>query len=164
MKKVDTNKRSSQKLGASTLGRRRFLGASAVVGAGLSIPLWQQNYADGIHAFKADANAQRAQRRANNQRLIAELEAAYASLRSSVRRVKLYKDTLVPQAEAAYASVLGSYASGRASLAQTLLAQQTLLELHVEEELVHAQYARTFASLERIVGQSLLTQGDQDEH
>lgn len=122
------------------------------VGAGIRLPLWQGNYSDSIAAARADARAQRAEQRALMDRAIAELESALANVRDAVRRVELYKRTLIPQAESAYDSVLGAYTVGRGTVAQALLAQRDLLELRVELDRARADYARSWARLEEITG------------
>jgi outer membrane protein TolC len=78
-----------------------------------------------------------------------------ANLRDALRRVQLYRGTLVPQAQSAYESVLGAYTVGRGSVAQALLAQRDLLELRIELERARADYARTWARLEELVGREL---------
>ncbi|MEM7604766.1 MAG: TolC family protein [Myxococcota bacterium] len=133
---------------------------AVVVSAGLSIPLWQVNYADGAAAAVAESRAHRADRRALLDRAEAELAAALANLRDRARRVALYRGTLVPQAETAYASVLGAYAVGRGALAETLLSQRDVLELRVELVRARADHARTWARLEALVGEALTPRDD----
>jgi outer membrane protein TolC len=85
----------------------------------------------------------------------AELASTLANLRDAKRRVELYQMTLVPQAETAYDSVLGSYTVGRGTVAQSLLAHRDLLELRIELERARADHARTWARLEELVGREL---------
>ncbi len=128
--------------------------AIAVTG-GIGLPLWRGSYADA-------ASAARAEKRANEARLLAARDVALAELRANlsdveegVRRVKVYESTLLPQADAAYSSVLGAYATGRATVASTLLAQQELLRLRVELEEIRAEQAMAWARLEEVVGAPL---------
>lgn len=128
---------------------------AVVVGAGLKVPLWQGSYSDSVEAARADARAHRADQRALIDRAESELTATLADLRDATRRVDLYRVTLVPQAESAYESVLGSYTVGRGTVAQTLLSQRDLLELRIELERARADHARTWARLEELVGHEL---------
>lgn len=133
------------------------------VGAGMTIPLWQGTYSDAAEASRAEADGQRAERDAAENRAIAELETALATVRDAARRVSLYKGTLLPQAESAYDSVLGSYATGRGTVAQTLLAQRDLLDLRLEVEQARAAHAMAWARLESVVGRHVaarVTEGD----
>ncbi|MGB1012498.1 MAG: TolC family protein [Nannocystaceae bacterium] len=128
---------------------------AVIVGAGIRLPLWQRNYADSVKAAKADARVARAEKRSATDNGLAELAAASADVRDAVRRVDLYSKTLLPQAESAYDSVLGAYTAGQGSVAQTLLLQRDLLELRIELQRAHADYARAWAWLEKVTGREL---------
>jgi outer membrane protein, heavy metal efflux system len=119
---------------------------------GIRLPLWQGSYREGIRAAEAEASAQRAESQAVAQRGQAELEEALAMVRDSLRRVELNENTLLPQAEAAYASVLGAYATSRSTVAASLLAQRELLEIRVGLEQARAEHAAAWARLEQVVG------------
>ncbi|HUT78731.1 MAG TPA: TolC family protein [Polyangia bacterium] len=128
---------------------------AVVVGAGIRVPLWQASYSDSVAAARSMADAQRAEARAAADQAVAQLASDLSSVRDAVRRVRLFRETLVPQAEAAYASVLGAYVSGRGTVAQTLLAQRDLLELRVEFDQSRADYAQGWARLEQVVGREI---------
>ena len=128
---------------------------AVIVGAGLRLPLWQGSYGDSVAAAEADSRAQRAEQRALIHKVEAELASTLSGLRDAARRVELYRVTLVPQAETAYASVLGAYTVGRGSVSQALLSQRDLLELRIELERARADHARTWARLEELVGREL---------
>jgi outer membrane protein TolC len=125
---------------------------AVVVGGGFSLPLWQGSYDDAAESARAEAAAERAQARSSLDHAHAELAARLTAVREAVRRVKLYKSTLLPQVETAYTSVLGAYATGRADVAQTLLIQGQLLDLRVELEQLRGDYAIAWARLEELVG------------
>jgi len=74
------------------------------------------------------------------------------SIRDAHRRLRLYRDTLIPQAQSAYESVIGSYAVGRSGVAAALLAQRDLLELAVALVRARADHGVAWARLERVVG------------
>lgn len=128
---------------------------AVIVGAGIRIPFWQGSYADSIKAAEAESRAHRADQRTLVDRAEAELVSTLATLRDAARRVDLYRVTLVPQAQTAYESVLGSYTVGRSTVAQALLSQRDLLELKIELERARADHARTWARLEALVGREL---------
>jgi outer membrane protein TolC len=73
----------------------------------------------------------------------------------TARRLRVVSGALLPQAESAYRSVLGTYAAGKAGVAQVLLAQQTVLELKVAQTEASADHARAWAALESRCGQAL---------
>ena len=137
---------------------------AVIVGAGIQLPLWQGSYSDSIKAAKADARAHRAEQQSLVDQAEAELASTLAHLRDTTRRVDLYRVTLVPLAETAYASVLGSYTVGRGTVAQALLSQRDLLELRIELERARADHARTWARLEALVGRELRSAARLETH
>lgn len=142
--------------GETTTHEAADMGKDALlVGAGIRLPLWQGSYADSVDAARAEARGQRAERAAQLARARAALVAALSSVRDSARRVELYRATLVPQAESAYESVLGTYTVGRGSVTQVLMAQRELLELRVMQETSSADHARAWARLEEVTGREL---------
>jgi outer membrane protein TolC len=122
---------------------------------GVRLPIWQGRYAEAIRAAEAEAAAQAGEGRAAAQRAQAELVDALARVRDSKRRIDLHQHTLLPQALAAYESVLGAYATGRASVAASLLAQRDLIELRLSLEQARADHAIAWAELEWIVGRTV---------
>ncbi len=125
---------------------------AVIAGIGVSVPLWQRNYKDGVEAYKSEMRAYRADGRAATDRAVAEFYTVLSGLRDARRRVDLYHHTLIPQAESVFESVIGAYVSGKGSIASMLLAQQDLLDLRVQLIDIQADYAKGWAALEHIVG------------
>lgn len=135
---------------------------AVVVTAGLSVPLWGPNYRDSMGAARAEGAAHRADRDAAQNTADANLEAALSAVRDAQRRIDLYRDTLIPQAETTFQSVLGGYQSGRSTVASALLAQRDLLELQLELARSRARHARAWAVLEAAVGRNVKPELDGD--
>ncbi|MCZ7681717.1 MAG: TolC family protein [Sandaracinaceae bacterium] len=149
------------------IGHDRASGAQSpmegvIAGVGLTVPLWQDAYAGAQRAAEADADAGRAEARAAEDAAVAELEQALSSVLGSHRRVRLYERTLLPQARSAYESVIGAYAAGRGSIAQTSLAQRDLLELALGLVRARAEHGVAWARLERAVGRAVERQVAHD--
>jgi outer membrane protein TolC len=123
-----------------------------VVMAGMSLPLWAGSYSDAEQAAHAAAAAQRAEREARERRSEAALEAALSEIRDAQRRIHLYRDTLVPQAETTLEATMGGYQTGRSTLAATILAQRDLIDLKIALAQARADHARAWAALELVVG------------
>jgi len=136
---------------------------AVIVTAGLSVPLWGRNYRDAMSAARAEGAAHRADRDAALQTADAQLAAAMSAVRGAQRRIELYRNTLIPQAETTFQSVLGGYQSGRSTVASALLAQKDLLELQLELARSRAHHARAWAVLEAVVGHPVepTDQGEQ---
>lgn len=128
---------------------------AVIVSGGIRLPLWQGQYADGVAAARAEADAHRAEQRALVDQALAELATALSDLRDAARRAQLYRNTLVPQARSTYESVLGTLAVGEGSIAQALLAERDLLDLRVELLRARADHARAHARLEEVTGREV---------
>ena len=129
---------------------------AVIVTAGLSVPLWGRNYRDAMGAARAEGAAHLADRDAALYAADAQLEAAMSAVRDAQRRIDLYRNTLIPQAETTFQSVLGGYQSGRSTVASALLAQKDLLELQLELAVSRAHHARAWAVLETVVGRPVM--------
>lgn len=132
-------------------------------GVGVRVPLWQGSYDDSAAAARAEALSDRAEQRAAIDAALAELVASLSATRDAARRATLYADTLLPQADSAYESVLGAYTTGRGTVAQALLAQRDLLELRVKLEKARADHLRGWARLQQVVGRELSQRPYRDE-
>jgi cobalt-zinc-cadmium efflux system outer membrane protein len=126
-----------------------------MAGVGLSLPLWQGAYAGRAGAASSNAVARDAEADALRLELAAAVEDAWLRVTDGARRVGVVRATLLPQAEATYESLLGSYAVGDAGVAQVLLAQRDLLELQVQRDQDRAERERAWADLEQLCGAAL---------
>ncbi len=133
-----------------------------VVSLAVRLPIWFDNYGDAAAAERAESAVMLSRATAARYDARAELEAALSKLRDAVRRTHLYEKTLVPQAWAAYESVIGGYAADRSSFAAALLAEQELLELQMALYEAHAEAATTWARLEALVGRPVQGQPDSE--
>ncbi len=128
-------------------------GKDAIVAMiGAKIPIWGGVYGAAEEEARANSAAFRARESAARDQAIAQLEKVLSEVRDAARRVKLHRDTLIPQAETVYVSGLGGYQVGRGTLATVLLAERDLNELQLALDRARAEHARAWARLEQIVG------------
>ncbi len=125
---------------------------AVAVGVGVKVPLWQGSYGHDVEAARATERAWRAEQQVEADRLLAEVEGLVAEVQDTARREERVEGTLLPQAEAAYRSVLGQYAVGETGVASTLLAQRDLLELAIARARARAGHQRAWARLHSLVG------------
>lgn len=118
----------------------------------VKVPLWSRAYRAAEQEEHARGRALRAQALDARNGVAAEAREQATRLEDDVRRVRVYETTLIPQAEAAFESVLAAYASGRASVAELLLAEREFLSLRGERFSAQADYGTHLARLERAVG------------
>ena len=117
------------------------------VGVGLRLPLSWRAIGDDIRAAEAAVGGATFHTETQRRDLEVELLAALAQAQDTARRVQLTEGTLLPQAEAVYAGLLGAFAVGRAPLADLLLAQRDLLDIRIETDALYAGHARAWAAL-----------------
>lgn len=123
-----------------------------LISAGMSLPLWWGSYADTVEAAEARAHAYEADQQVTLRALESKLEATLSGVRDAQRRIRLFRNTLIPQARTTYRSVLGGYRTGRSTVAETLLAQRDLLELQIDLAKAEADHETYYAKLEQVVG------------
>jgi outer membrane protein TolC len=123
-----------------------------IVSLSVKLPIWGGSYDDDEDEALAQSAAYRARQGAAQDRAEAAFEQAMSDVRDSIRRVKLYRQTLVPQAQTVFDSVLGGYQAGTSTVASMLLAERELLELQLAEFKAQAAHGVALARLEALVG------------
>lgn len=123
----------------------------------VSLPVWRDAYRDTAEAARAQGASYRAEGRAARDRAVAELVQVLTRIRDAHRRIGLYERTMIPQAEAVYGSVVGSYETDRAPVTSVLLAQRELLELRLALAQARRDHAVAWAALEHLVGHPVET-------
>ncbi|MEL6178113.1 MAG: TolC family protein, partial [Myxococcota bacterium] len=118
----------------------------------VELPIWFDAYAAAERGAESLQRSRAAQRIAMKDEVQAQILDAMAMLRDSHRRVGLFRDTLIPQAETTYAAVLGDYETGQATIATMLLAYRDLLELRLGLIRAQADHAKAWVWLESVVG------------
>lgn len=134
---------------------------AVMLGVGFRIPLWQRAYAEDVRAMAAMQDLRAAQSQGLRLQLSAQVEDAYIRVVDGARRVDVVQYSLLPQAEGTYTSLLGSYAVGKANVAQVLLAQRDLLELQVLLDSEQAELERAWAEIEQLCGTPLERRGTE---
>ncbi len=125
--------------------------------AAIKVPLSLGSYGAGEDEARAHTRMFRARELAVRNMAVEELERVLARLRDANRRVALYDTTMIPLAETSYEAVQSSYQSGRATVAEVLIAERELLELRLMALRARADAAVAWAALERVVGRPVQT-------
>ncbi|MGH1346838.1 MAG: TolC family protein [Nannocystales bacterium] len=118
----------------------------------MKVPLWSRAYKAGASEARARGAALRSRALDARNGVAAQVGEHAALVEDAVRRVEAYGSTLIPQAQTAFESVLASFTSGRATVAELLIAEQALLGLRAERFAAQADYGTHLAQLERAVG------------
>lgn len=129
----------------------------------VKVPLWSRAY----RAAEAEARARGAASRSRaidaRNGVSAEVRAHAVLVDDAARRVEFFDGTLIPQALTAFESVSASYAAGRSTVAELLLAEQALLGLRAERYTALATYGTELALLERAVGRHVQTSSSSSQ-
>jgi outer membrane protein TolC len=124
---------------------------------GASIPIFardrQLQMRNEANAMKAMAEADLAAMRAETR---GEIGEAYAALERARRLGKLYRGTVLPQAEAAAASALSAYRSSQVDFMTLLDDRMTVNRYRQELIALVADEGKSWAELEMLVGHELL--------
>jgi outer membrane protein TolC len=91
-----------------------------------------------------------------------EIRQAQISVLSSQRRVKLYRDTLLPQAEASFKASTAAYQNNRAEFMSLIDAQNLLLDIQTAYYKASAATDAGMAQLERAIGAPVMGSTQQD--
>lgn len=133
------------------------------VGVGVSIPLWWGKYGAAIREANELEQAAAAELQGRQVRLDADLARAYFRLNNSARLVRLYRDTLIPQARQAMRSAEELYRGGQANLAALLETTATVHNFELARLRATADFYQNVARMERVVGTALMPPGESLE-
>ncbi len=123
-----------------------------MAGVMVKIPLQRSRLKAGLEEARLQQAQVAARREEIETSLRTQIGDLVTRLREQKRRLDLFQNTLVPQAETTLASTLSAYTTGRTDFLDLLDAQRMLFDLSTgyEDELV--RYLTTIARLERVLG------------
>ncbi|MBI5722398.1 MAG: TolC family protein [Planctomycetes bacterium] len=122
---------------------------------GLSLPIWFEKYSAAVRQAQARQLAALREKTAATNMLSAELKMAAYEYRNADRKVRLYRDTLLPRARQALQSTRAAYQSGKAVFADLIDAQRILLEFELAYERAVADTRTGLAKIEMMIGRKV---------
>lgn len=134
-------------------GRDQLVGSVTV-----HVPLWTGELRAQADAIDARIAASNADEEVVRRDLEVAVRQALVDVRNTARAVRLYEQTIVPQAEAMLGSVRGAYEVGEADASALLLASDELLEVRLSLVALRAEHERAWAALERITATPITSQ------
>jgi outer membrane protein TolC len=119
----------------------------------MNLPGLNRKRHDG-EAKQADAATEvsRSELDARASTVFLEIRKAQIEVLAAQKRVKLYRDTLLPQAEASFKASTAAYKNNRAEYMSLIDAQNLLLEIQIANYKAYAATDAGMAQLERAVG------------
>jgi outer membrane protein TolC len=118
----------------------------------LDLPLWQGQRRARVRAARARRRSARMQYEDERSQGYAQLTGALAKLREQERRIDLYRDILLPNAERSLSSAREEYESGDMDIVSFLDFQNRLLMSRLDLYRARAKRRKTVAELEMIIG------------
>jgi outer membrane protein TolC len=124
--------------------------------ATMNLPWLNRERHDG-EAKQADAatDVTQAELEARTSAVFLEVRQAQIAVLSATKRIKLYRDTLLPQAEAAFTASTAAYRNNRAEFMSLIDAQNLLLDIQTAYYKASAAADAGVAQLERTIGAPL---------
>mgnify|MGYP003668360872 CR=1 FL=1 len=150
-------------------GRRNGLGLrpsgsgddAIIAKFGLTLPIWFGRYDSQVSEAKARLRAAELDRTDAENTVDAAAVQALFNHRDALRKIRLYRDTLIPKAEQSLQANAAAFESGTGSFLDVLDSQRVLLEFHLSRERANARRVTSFADLELLTGVDLTPETQQ---
>lgn len=131
------------------------------VGVMVMLPIWQDKNKGEIKSAAANLDAAQASL-TNMQNMTAlDIQMALTEAQSAWRKIDLYKNTIVPQAEQTYQAGVVGYTNGKVDFMAVLDSLNALRNAKLDYYKARIDYEKAAAKLEKSVGKPLFTSGIQ---
>lgn len=120
--------------------------------AGINLPIWIGKRRAMVREAEAMQASAEYQLREATLRTLREVEEAVQRARIARERLERFQTSILPQAEAVFASSEAGYRTGRVDFLDFLDSERMLLEMRKEYAMVIADFGMQVAALERAIG------------
>ncbi len=121
----------------------------------MNLPIWRGKYNAAEQEAWSRESAARATYRDAYHELSAELAFAVFQLEDADRKIKLYRDTLIPKGEQALNVARQAFEAGKVDFLSMIDAQRMLLEFQLAYEQARTEHAKRVAQIEKLTGHPL---------
>ena len=118
----------------------------------VDLPIWQAKYRAGVREAEKMREASEAARAAAERQSAFDVQDAHFKLLTARRTLGLYRDELVPQAEARFNASEAGYRAGKVDFLDLLESQRFLLNTRVMTAMAEGTLGMQAARLERAAG------------
>ncbi len=122
---------------------------------GINLPLWQSKYSAGVREAQKMRASSRAAREAAVRQSSLDVQDASFKLTTARRTLDLYRNQLIPQAQARLTADEAGYQTGAVSFLEVLESERFLLNARLMAAMAEGNVGMQFARLERAVGREL---------
>jgi outer membrane protein TolC len=125
----------------------------------VNLPVWWDKYAAGVREAQARTWAAQKDKAEKSNAMESDLKMAAYSYRNAMRKIVLYRDTLLPRAREALKSLLAGYKTGGAGFSDVIDAQRILLDFELSYERAMADAQQGLSEMEMLVGRTIPREG-----
>jgi outer membrane protein TolC len=119
----------------------------------INLPIWVGKYRAGEREARARLRATVRERTEREKAQVAEARRVLYELRDAARKVRLYRDTLLPKATQGLRATETAFTAGKASFLDLIDAQRVLLEFQLAHERARADRVRRLGELDALLGE-----------
>jgi len=119
------------------------------------VPIWFNKLNAQLNEKKANLDAAETNKKTWENTISYEVQDIYFKIDAYKNEVKLYQASIVPQAQQAFDSIRSAYITGKVDFLNWLEAERTFLQAKLGFYKSIADYHKSIAYLERIVGRDL---------
>lgn len=121
----------------------------------MNLPLWRDSYSAGQRQAQAMAASIEHQKIDTENTLLAKAAQSYYDYNDSIRRIRLYRDTLIPKGEELLQASETAYKAGTIDFLSLIDSQRLLLDYYLSYQRALADNRQKLAELEMLVGTEL---------
>ncbi len=121
----------------------------------LNLPLWRDSYTAGQKQAQAEASSIEYRKINTENSLLASAAQSYYDYNDSIRRIRLYRDTLIPKGKELLIASETAYKAGEVDFLSLIDSQRLLLDYYLSYERAMADNRQKLAELEMLAGMEL---------
>jgi outer membrane protein, heavy metal efflux system len=121
----------------------------------MNLPLWRDSYSAGERQARAQKASIEQQKIDTENVLLTKASQAHYEYRDSIRKIRLYRDTLIPKGRELLRSSEAAYRQGTIDFLSLIDAQRMLLDYHLSLQRAIADNQQKLAELEMLAGTEL---------
>jgi cobalt-zinc-cadmium efflux system outer membrane protein len=121
----------------------------------INLPLWRDSYSAGQRQAQALATAKEQEKIDTENTLLAKAAQSYYDYNDSIRRIHLYRDTLIPKGEELLQASETAYKTGTIDFLGLIDSQRLLLDYYLSLQRALADNRQKLAELEMLAGAEL---------
>jgi outer membrane protein, heavy metal efflux system len=123
-----------------------------MVTVGFDLPIWRTKYRAGLHEAEKMVESSQDDLEAAQKQIAYDVQDAHFKSLTARRTVDLYKNSLIPQAEARFKASEAAYRTGQVSFLELLESERFLLNARVMEAMAEGNLGIQLARQERAIG------------